>query len=101
MHDDFIQTMNRICTPIEDYGKKRIVKQVGKNVAMNATIANDHRDDTNPDDAHDYDGYEYSSMSSISSSCNSGNIRVIGFSTTNNIWSDPSSFLYSCIVMFP
>lgn len=41
MHDDFIQTMNRICTPIEDPGKKRIVKQVGKNVAMNAEIAND------------------------------------------------------------
>ena len=40
MHDDFIQTMNRICTPIEDPGKKRIVKQVGKNVAMNAQIAN-------------------------------------------------------------
>jgi hypothetical protein len=45
MHDDFIQTMNRICTPIEDHGKKRIVKQVGKNVAMNATIANDAHDD--------------------------------------------------------
>jgi len=42
MHDDFIQTMNRICTPIEDPGKKRIVKQVGKNVAMNAAIANDN-----------------------------------------------------------
>ena len=40
MHDDFIQTMNRICTPMEDIGKKRIVKQVGKNVAMNAEIAN-------------------------------------------------------------
>jgi hypothetical protein len=40
MHDDFIQTMNRICTPIEDPGKKRIVKQVGKNVVMNAQIAN-------------------------------------------------------------
>jgi hypothetical protein len=40
MHDDFIQTMNRICTPIEDPGKKRIVKQIGKNVAMNAQIAN-------------------------------------------------------------
>jgi hypothetical protein len=40
MHDDFIQTMNRICTPIEDSGKKRIVKQVGKNVVMNAQIAN-------------------------------------------------------------
>lgn len=66
MHDDFIQTMNRICTPIEDYGKKRIVKQVGKNVAMNATIANDHRDDANPDD-DGYDGCEYSSVS-ISSS---------------------------------
>ena len=39
MHDDFIQTMNRICTPMEDPGKKRIVKQVGKNVAMNAAIA--------------------------------------------------------------
>ena len=39
MHDDFIQTMNRICTPMEDTGKKRIVKQVGKNVAMNAAIA--------------------------------------------------------------
>ena len=45
MHDDFIQTMNRICTPIEDPGKKRIVKQVGKNVAMNAAIANDNCDD--------------------------------------------------------
>ena len=47
MHDDFIQTMNRICTPIEDPGKKRIVKQVGKNVAMNAqvAIANDAEDD--------------------------------------------------------
>ena len=45
MHDDFIQTMNRICTPIEDHSKKRIVKQVGKNVAMNATIANDNRHD--------------------------------------------------------
>jgi hypothetical protein len=42
MHDDFIQTMNRICTPIEDPGKKRIVKQVGKNVAMNAAIANEN-----------------------------------------------------------
>jgi hypothetical protein len=40
MHDDFIKMMNRICTPIEDSGKKRVVKQVGKNVAMNATIAN-------------------------------------------------------------
>ena len=39
MHDDFIQIMNRICTPMEDTGKKRIVKQVGKNVAMNAAIA--------------------------------------------------------------
>ena len=45
MHDDFIQTMNRICTPIEDPGKKRIVKQVGKNVAMNASIANDNCDE--------------------------------------------------------
>ena len=47
MHDDFIQTMNRICTPIEDPGKKRIVKQVGKNVAMNAQVAisNDAEDD--------------------------------------------------------
>ena len=47
MHDDFIQTMNRICTPIEDPGKKRIVKQVGKNVAMNAHIAisNDAEED--------------------------------------------------------
>lgn len=44
MHDDFIQTMNRICTPIEDPGKKRIVKQVGKNVAMNVAIANDNCD---------------------------------------------------------
>jgi hypothetical protein len=46
MHDDFIQTMNRICTPIEDPGKKRIVKQVGKNVAMNAAIANENFDET-------------------------------------------------------
>jgi hypothetical protein len=46
MHDDFIQTMNRICTPIEDPGKKRIVKQVGKNVAMNAAIANENCDET-------------------------------------------------------
>lgn len=46
MHDDFIQTMNRICTPIEDPGKKRIVKQVGKNVAMNAAIVNDNFDET-------------------------------------------------------
>jgi hypothetical protein len=45
MHDDFIQTMNRICTPIEDPGKKRIVKQVGKNVAMNAAIANENCDE--------------------------------------------------------
>jgi hypothetical protein len=45
MHDDFIQTMNRICTPIEDPGKKRIVKQVGKNVTMNAAIANENCDD--------------------------------------------------------
>lgn len=45
MHDDFIQTMNRICTPIEDPGKKRIVKQVGKNVAMNAVIANENCDE--------------------------------------------------------
>jgi hypothetical protein len=47
MHDDFIQTMNRICTPIEDPGKKRIVKQVGKNVAMNAHVAieNDAEDE--------------------------------------------------------
>jgi hypothetical protein len=45
MHDDFIQTMNRICTPIEDPGKKRIVKQVGKNVTMNAAIANDSCDE--------------------------------------------------------
>jgi hypothetical protein len=45
MHDDFIQTMNRICTPIEDPGKKRIVKQVGKNVVMNAAIANDNCDE--------------------------------------------------------
>jgi hypothetical protein len=42
MHDDFIQTMNRICTPMEDAGIKRIVKQVGKNVAMNAVIAIDN-----------------------------------------------------------
>jgi hypothetical protein len=46
MHDDFIQTMNRICTPIEDPGKKRILKQVGKNVVMNAAIANDNFDET-------------------------------------------------------
>ena len=46
MHDDFIQTMNRICTPIEDPGKKRIVKQVGKNVAMNAAIANENCDES-------------------------------------------------------
>jgi len=39
LHDDFIQTMNRICTPIEDVGSKRIVKQVGKNVPMNSKIA--------------------------------------------------------------
>lgn len=58
MHDDFIQTMNRICTPIEDYGKKRIVKQVGKNVAMNATIANDGRGD---DDNSDYSSISISS----------------------------------------
>jgi hypothetical protein len=45
MHDDFIQTMNRICTPIEDPGKKRILKQVGKNVTMNAAIANDNCDE--------------------------------------------------------
>ena len=47
MHDDFIQTMNRVCTPIEDAGKKRVVKKVGKNVAMNAQIAieNDDSDD--------------------------------------------------------
>jgi hypothetical protein len=44
MHDDFIQTMNRICTPMEDLGKKRIVKQVGKNVVMNAEIANGNED---------------------------------------------------------
>jgi hypothetical protein len=56
MHDDFIQTMNRICTPIEDPGKKRIVKQVGKNVAMNAEIANDSNatvdDDDEREDTH-------------------------------------------------
>lgn len=45
MHDDFIQTMNRVCTPIEDTGKKRVVKKVGKNVAMNAQIANDNDND--------------------------------------------------------
>ena len=39
LHDDFIQTMNRLCTPIEDVGNKRIVKQVGKNVTMNADVA--------------------------------------------------------------
>lgn len=50
MHDDFIQTMNRVCTPIEDTGKKRVVKKVGKNVAMNAQIANDNDDD---DDYHE------------------------------------------------
>ena len=48
MHDDFIQTMNRICTPIEDPGKKRIVKQVGKNVTMNAQIANNDDDECEP-----------------------------------------------------
>jgi len=53
MHDDFIQTMNRICTPIEDTGKKRIVKQVGKNVAMNAAIAN-----ANDNDNDNFDGVE-------------------------------------------
>jgi len=50
MHDDFIQTMNRVCTPIEDAGKKRVVKRVGKNIAMNAQIANsdhDHDEDNN------------------------------------------------------
>ena len=50
MHDDFIQTMNRICTPMEDAGIKRIVKQVGKNVAMNASIANGNDGDGNFDD---------------------------------------------------
>lgn len=40
LHDDFIQTMNRLCTPIENVGNKRIVKQVGKNVTMNADVAN-------------------------------------------------------------
>ena len=50
MHDDFIQTMNRVCTPIEDVGKKRVVKKVGKNVVMNAQIANDNDDD---DDYHE------------------------------------------------
>lgn len=49
MHDDFIQTMNRVCTPIEDAGKKRVVKKVGKNVAMNAQIANDNDDDDDRD----------------------------------------------------
>lgn len=39
LHDDFIETMNRLCTPIEDVGNKRIVKQVGKNVTMNADVA--------------------------------------------------------------
>lgn len=52
MHDDFIQTMNRICTPIEDSGKKRIVKQVGKNVAMNAAIANDNDNDNDNGSEH-------------------------------------------------
>jgi hypothetical protein len=47
MHDDFIQTMNRVCTPIEDAGKKRVVKKVGKNVAMNAQIANEDDDRDN------------------------------------------------------
>jgi hypothetical protein len=50
MHDDFIQTMNRICTPMEDPGKKRIVKQVGKNVAMNAAIAISSNDNCCDDD---------------------------------------------------
>ena len=50
MHDDFIQTMNRICTPMEDTGKKRIVKQVGKNVAMNAAIAISSNDNCWDDD---------------------------------------------------
>jgi hypothetical protein len=54
MHDDFIQTMNRVCTPIEDAGKKRVVKKVGKNVAMNAQIANDN-DDHDDDDDDDRD----------------------------------------------
>jgi hypothetical protein len=49
MHDDFIQTMNRICTPIEDHGKKRIVKRVGKNVVMNAQIANNDANDNDND----------------------------------------------------
>lgn len=53
MHDDFIQTMNRICTPIEDPGKKRIVKQVGKNVAMNAGIANDSNATVEDDERED------------------------------------------------
>lgn len=53
MHDDFIQTMNRICTPIEDPGKKRIVKQVGKNVAMNAAIANDSNATVEDDECED------------------------------------------------
>ena len=53
MHDDFIQTMNRICTPMEDIGKKRIVKQVGKNVAMNAAIANGNDGDGNNNDDYE------------------------------------------------
>jgi hypothetical protein len=52
MHDDFIQTMNRICTPMEDTGKKRIVKQVGKNVAMNAAIAISSNDNCCDDDGN-------------------------------------------------
>jgi hypothetical protein len=50
MHDDFIQTMNRVCTPIEDAGKKRVVKKVGKNVAMNAQIAIEDDDNDDNDD---------------------------------------------------
>ena len=55
MHDDFIQTMNRICTPIEDSGKKRVIKRVAKNVAMNAQIAID-------DDSSDYNELSHSIM---------------------------------------
>jgi hypothetical protein len=43
-----------VCTPIEDAGKKRVVKKVGKNVAMNAQIANDN-DDHDDDDDDDRD----------------------------------------------
>ena len=54
MHDDFIQTMNRVCTPIEDAGKKRVVKKVGKNVAMNAQIAIEDDDNDDNDENINY-----------------------------------------------